>query len=138
MAEDDRRLQKRLKTEFSEFKKLNVKFLRVDPDVDLSMELTLREYILYLERRLNTSALGSFGSKVSFYIIYRYKISLVYIYCYYRFPIEISGERIFQMVFIKSMVYYRGVIGVKWYVLYIYILIIIMKCICLFTDFLEW
>lgn len=65
MVEDDKKLQKRLKTDFSEFKKLNVKFLRVDPDVNTSMELTLREYILYLERRLNTSALGNFGSKVN-------------------------------------------------------------------------
>jgi len=67
MVEDDKKIQKRLKTDFSEFKKLNVKFLRLDPDVATSMELTLREYILYLERRLNTSALGSFGSKVKFY-----------------------------------------------------------------------
>lgn len=29
------------------------------------MELTLREYILYLERRLNTSALGSLGLNVN-------------------------------------------------------------------------
>lgn len=59
MAEDDKKIQKRLKTDFSEFKKLNVKFLRLDSDVETSMELTLREYILYLERRLNTSALNS-------------------------------------------------------------------------------
>ncbi|XP_022178490.1 bromodomain adjacent to zinc finger domain protein 1A-like isoform X1 [Myzus persicae] len=65
MVEDDKKIQKRLKTDFSEFKKLNVKFLRLDPDVDTSMELTLREYILYLERRLNTSALGSIGLKFS-------------------------------------------------------------------------
>lgn len=60
------RVQKRLKTDFSEYRKQSVKFLRLDSDVDTSMELTLREYILYLERRLNTSALGSFGSKVNF------------------------------------------------------------------------
>lgn len=64
MVEDDKKVQKRLKTDFSEFKKLNVKFLRLDPDVDTSMELTLREYILYLERRLNSSALGSLELKV--------------------------------------------------------------------------
>lgn len=66
MVEDDKKIQKRLKTDFSEFKKLSVKFLRLDPDVDTSMELTLREYILYLERRLNTSALGNIGLKVYF------------------------------------------------------------------------
>lgn len=65
MVEDDKKIQKRLKTDFSVYKRLNVKFLRLDSDVDTSMELTLREYILYLERRLNTSALGSFGSKVN-------------------------------------------------------------------------
>lgn len=64
MEEEDKKIQKRLKTDFSEFKKLNVKFLRSDPDVSTSMELTLREYILYLERRLNTSALGNLGFKV--------------------------------------------------------------------------
>lgn len=67
MLEDDKKLQKYLKTDFSEFKKLNVRFLRLDSDVETSMELTLREYILYLERRLNTSALGNFGSKVSIF-----------------------------------------------------------------------
>lgn len=65
MNEEDKKLQKRLKTDFSEFKKLNVKFLRLDPDVNLSLELTLREYILYLEQRLNTSALGDLGMKVN-------------------------------------------------------------------------
>jgi len=69
MVEDDKKIQKRLKTDFSEFKKLNVKFLRLDPDVATSMELTLREYILYLERRLNNSALGNCGSKVNFMLL---------------------------------------------------------------------
>lgn len=70
MVEDDKKIQKRLKTDFSEFKKVNVKFLRLDSDVETSMELTLREYILYLERRLNTGALGSIGSKVNILFLY--------------------------------------------------------------------
>lgn len=74
MEEDDKKIQKRLKTDFSEFKKVNVKFLRLDPDVETSMELTLREYILYLERRLNTGALGNIGSKVQILILYFLKI----------------------------------------------------------------
>ncbi|XP_050421554.1 bromodomain adjacent to zinc finger domain protein 1A isoform X2 [Adelges cooleyi] len=64
MVEDDKKVQKRLKTEFSEFKKVNVKFLRIDPDVDTSLELTLREYILDLERRLNTTALGNLSNMI--------------------------------------------------------------------------
>ncbi|XP_050543474.1 bromodomain adjacent to zinc finger domain protein 1A-like isoform X2 [Daktulosphaira vitifoliae] len=64
MIEDDKRIQKRLKTEFCEFKKVNVKFLRVDDDVDTSLELTLREYILDVERRLNTTALGNLSTKI--------------------------------------------------------------------------
>lgn len=35
-------------------------------------------------------------------------------YIYYSFQIEINGEKIFQMVFIKSLVNCHGVIGVKW------------------------
>lgn len=105
MIEDDKKLQKRLKTDFSEFKKQNVKFLRLDPDVDTSMELTLREYIMYLERRLNTSALGNFGSKVNFILLKCFSkiyILVSMLYClYYRFPIEINGEKIFLMVFTK-------------------------------------
>jgi len=77
MVEDDKKIQKRLKTDFSEFKKVNVKFLRLDSDVETSMELTLREYILYLERRLNTGALGSIGSKVNILFIIFFKTILL-------------------------------------------------------------
>lgn len=77
MVEDDKKIQKRLKTDFSEFKKVNVKFLRLDSDVETSMELTLREYILYLERRLNTGALGSIGSKVNILFIIFFKMILL-------------------------------------------------------------